>query len=306
MRRLVACASCKRQYDASKLQAGTKFRCRCGSVMKVVRARDHDSKVVRCSSCGGPREKNSIACSHCGSDFTLHDRDLHTICAHCQTRVSDKARYCHSCGTPIVPEETMGESTSSTCPACRNKRQMHSRRLGDATVSSLECDGCAGLWLGIEVFEHLAKTAKKQKTIPVFRRSPRRADPDATPRPKPREGYRPCPVCRELMNRRNYGLSPRGGVNSGTVIDYCRDHGIWFDNGELAAILEWLREGGSFQVPGKTVELPKPTSNAPSYDVGTFASRPIRRSSSTFSLEDIFSPSHGSLLDDVLDSMFGL
>ena len=50
--------------------------------------------------------------------------------------------------------------------------------------------------------------------------------------------YRPCPTCAKLMNRSNYG----GG--SGIVLDACRDHGLWFDKGELAAIVEFLEKGG--------------------------------------------------------------
>ena len=40
------------------------------------------------------------------------------------------------------------------------------------------------------------------------------------------------------MNRSNYG----GG--SGIVLDACRDHGLWFDKGELAAIVAFLEKGG--------------------------------------------------------------
>jgi Zn-finger nucleic acid-binding protein len=40
------------------------------------------------------------------------------------------------------------------------------------------------------------------------------------------------------MNRSNYG----GG--SGIVLDACRDHGLWFDKGELAAIVDFLEKGG--------------------------------------------------------------
>jgi hypothetical protein len=45
-------------------------------------------------------------------------------------------------------------------------------------------------------------------------------------------------VCRELMNRINYGHE------SGVIIDVCRELGIWFDADALACILAWLRAGG--------------------------------------------------------------
>ena len=45
--------------------------------------------------------------------------------------------------------------------------------------------------------------------------------------------YVTCPVCSELMLRRNFGES------SGVVVDVCSQHGVWFDRGELGTILEF-------------------------------------------------------------------
>ncbi|MDL1951377.1 hypothetical protein FBQ97_16410 [Acidobacteria bacterium ACD] len=50
--------------------------------------------------------------------------------------------------------------------------------------------------------------------------------------------YRPCPSCGTLMNLLNYA----GG--SGVIVDACRDHGTWFDRGELTAIVDFLEGGG--------------------------------------------------------------
>ena len=44
------------------------------------------------------------------------------------------------------------------------------------------------------------------------------------------------------MNRRNFGR------RSGTVVDTCKEHGIWFDAQELGDILKWLRQGGEQRV----------------------------------------------------------
>ena len=40
------------------------------------------------------------------------------------------------------------------------------------------------------------------------------------------------------MHRRNYGR------RSGVVLDTCSQHGLWFDQGELDSILDWIRHGG--------------------------------------------------------------
>jgi Zn-finger nucleic acid-binding protein len=49
--------------------------------------------------------------------------------------------------------------------------------------------------------------------------------------------YVACPVCGELMLRRNFGET------SGVVIDVCSAHGVWFDRGELGKILEFCATG---------------------------------------------------------------
>ena len=48
---------------------------------------------------------------------------------------------------------------------------------------------------------------------------------------------RRSPTCGELMNRTNYSR------RSGVIIDICPGHGTWFDHGELAGILKWIRDG---------------------------------------------------------------
>ena len=59
-------------------------------------------------------------------------------------------------------------------------------------------------------------------------------------RPQSKISYRPCPVCKKMMNRTNFG------TKSGVVIDQCRDHGIFLDGGELRRLLEWQKAGGHF------------------------------------------------------------
>ena len=55
--------------------------------------------------------------------------------------------------------------------------------------------------------------------------------------------YVACPVCRALMNRRNFG-----GV-SGVIVDVCAKHGTWFDRGELPRVLAFVESGGLTHLP---------------------------------------------------------
>ncbi len=49
---------------------------------------------------------------------------------------------------------------------------------------------------------------------------------------------RACPVCKELMYRRNWG------EHSGVIVDRCEQHGTWYDEGEVEKIREYIELGG--------------------------------------------------------------
>lgn len=248
MRLLVACPKCHRQYDARGRRPGSRFRCHCGEAVTVHAPRGHDARVVRCSGCGAPREEGSSRCAFCHADFTLHERDLHTVCPVCMCRVSDRAKFCHSCGSELGFEMTVDEITELSCPACGKDSALVSRMIGDGRVSVMECPRCVGLWLSQSTFVRLTVEATRATSAaPALgpRDSSRRtkvAAPPPAPQTTRRSYYRPCVVCAKLMQRTQYGHG------SGVVIDVCYDHGVWFDANELPQILAWLRGGGPKQI----------------------------------------------------------
>lgn len=239
LRRLAACPRCGLQYDVSGRVAGLQFHCSCGETIEIPAGEPHRAAVVRCSACGAPREGGRAACGYCGADFTLHERDLHTICPDCMARISDRARYCHNCGLLIAPVASAGFDTGRPCPACGEVSRLVSRSLGGEAITVLECGRCAGLWLGNEVFEHLERRSRQQASTSEGRPpEPARMPPTADSGEAPARHYRPCPLCSSLMHRRNYGR------RSGVIVDTCRQHGLWFDQGELEAVVGWIRGGG--------------------------------------------------------------
>ena len=161
LRRIVACPQCGMQYDASGRDAGSRFRCVCGTLVTVNDVLPHDASVVRCSSCGGPRQHDSRACTFCSADFTLHERDLQTMCPGCMSRISDRARYCHACGLPIVPQGTVGSLSDHHCPVCGEAHRLFARHIDDGVVTVLECDCCAGVWVGRRIFALLESRARQ-------------------------------------------------------------------------------------------------------------------------------------------------
>jgi len=214
--------------------------------------------MVRCSSCGAARLEGTTRCPYCESEFTLHERDLNTVCPHCLALVSDRARFCHHCGTGLVPELDAGTESELLCPGCQDGRRLVSRRLGEENVAALECGTCAGLWIGHDAF-HLLLERARHDVLPdgTFLDPPRELaagvglPPGAASArgPRHRSFYRPCPVCGEAMNRRNYGHS------SGVIIDLCKGHGVWFDADELARILAWVRAGGDRKSAAESPEV---------------------------------------------------
>jgi len=76
--------------------------------------------------------------------------------------------------------------------------------------------------------------------------------------------YRNCPKCRSSMQRINFDR------RSGVVIDSCKDHGVWFDAGELKRVAQYLNElpePAAKAQPERTRKKAAPI--APRADVGT-------------------------------------
>ncbi len=261
LRLIVACDRCARQLDATGLAAGSRFRCACGELLTVPAATSHQAAVVRCSSCGAPRQGQALSCGFCGADFTLREQDLDTICPKCLARISGKGRFCHHCATPLLVEERAGEPSEHTCPACgaqgrtfggrtsggrTSGRRLSSRRLGspkpgEAAFSALECGVCGGLWIGAEAFQRLAERARAGEVEALSPGGPQTVVPAVSePKGKRKKAplYRGCPICSGLMNRQNYGRS------SGIILDVCARHGVWFDADELERLLAWIKRGG--------------------------------------------------------------
>lgn len=230
MRLLVRCSQCRQKYDATKRGVGSQFRCRCGQVVEVRQPPSHEASVIHCAACGASREKGSRACQYCGGDFTIHELDLNTVCPGCLARVSDRARYCHHCATPLAGQAVAGDEQPFHCPHCVD-RPLLSRHLESISTSVLECQVCAGLWIGLESFhDMLTSEARGGQGASVSHRRP-------TAPPSEAKRYRACPECRQLMTPRQVG-------KSGIVVDICGEHGIWLDCDELSHLIAWMRGGG--------------------------------------------------------------
>lgn len=247
---IVECNKCKHQYSLHEKRVGENFSCFCGNLLTVPSVKIHDAAVVRCTSCGGSRGKDKEPfCRYCGSSFTLHERDLNTICPHCMTRISSKAHFCHSCATPIVADTDDFIATNMPCPCCDGSN-LHSRNMKSDAFNVKECDRCAGLWLTADVFRHLENKTQKEAASGVQAQATEH-DYGRSEVINPENFYKKCPQCHVVMHRRNYAKS------SGIVVDVCAKHGMWFDIHELDEILNFIRSGLLLKQQEKSARLAK-------------------------------------------------
>lgn len=238
---LISCPRCRRQYDVTGFPVGTRVRCECADLLTAEARRPRTPKPLKCGRCGGALRADASKCDYCGGEFTLEERGLSGVCPQCFARLLKDARYCMECGVLILPQALKAVREGAVCPRC--KGALRSRAVGK--TSFVECGSCAGLWLAQEDMEAICETADTQELVS-------RAIADAVPtRPvDPTRGatYVPCPTCKSLMTRRNFGGS------SGVLIDLCRGHGVWLDHKELERILAFVRRGGLLQARQREVE----------------------------------------------------
>jgi Zn-finger nucleic acid-binding protein len=99
-----------------------------------------------------------------------------------------------------------------------------------------ECDGCRGLWVPAASFDALVAHARTREHAQAS--DGLGPETPAHPRPATAVTYRKCPVCRQVMNRKNFGRI------SGVIVDWCRADGTWLDASELEAIGAFVAGGG--------------------------------------------------------------
>jgi Zn-finger nucleic acid-binding protein len=137
------------------------------------------------------------------------------------------SKHCQRCGaTAAVPEVKAAKDRK--CPRCQS--DMVSVTIGAAGV--LECERCLGLWLDVPSFEKICADREQQSAVLGA------ASHAGAAHETSKVNYVPCPECSQLMNRINFARC------SGVIVDFCKQHGTWFDRDELSRIVEFIRGGG--------------------------------------------------------------
>lgn len=180
-----------------------------------------EALALTCSHCGGTLAVGDHACTYCGSAVAARRCDR---CFHLNLAAAD---HCAACGAELGLEPVPKPSTYA-CPRCAIELDAVPTGRGDFV---LDCSRCGGQFVEHATLRALCEDRvqlslgnTKRWTIP-----PQRAE---------EVHYLPCPICRTLMNRKNFG------ERSGVLVSACREHGIWVESGGLARILAFVETGG--------------------------------------------------------------
>lgn len=184
-----------------------------------------DAATLNCPMCGASAATDATQCAHCQARLAT------VACPSCFGMLFLGSRFCPHCGEKAA-RSSGPDAEPRQCPGCHT--DLHAVALGASNVH--ECARCEGLWVDVETFQEICADREQQAAV-LGGAAP---DPLSAPLHLALDDvrYRPCPVCRKLMNRANF--SDRSGI----IIDLCRGHGTWFDRDELRRIVEFIRAGG--------------------------------------------------------------
>ena len=145
-------------------------------------------------------------------------------CDYCGKKFSDSMRLCPFCNAEYTKDAV---HETPVCPLCTVELEAFDFK-GDIID---KCPKCQGIWLGSSDFRKLTseRSVFQDETIPwEHKRKP----------VEPKKKYLKCPVCESVMSRRIFKRI------SGVLIDVCRQHGVWLDEGELEQIRSFVASGG--------------------------------------------------------------
>ncbi len=150
------------------------------------------------------------------------------------------AQHCSGCGSElglIVESQLLQDAHCSDC-------HQPLEAIKEPAGTLLGCRHCGGQFVEHALFRSLIQHAETVgAAIPnaPYKRPPPKAALE-------RVHYRPCAVCGQMMNRKNFGGA------SGVIVDVCAKHGTWFDAGELPQVLEFVQTGGLVRERARDLE----------------------------------------------------
>jgi Zn-finger nucleic acid-binding protein len=180
-------------------------------------------ETLNCPNCGAGVASDSTSCEFC------HTRLKTVACPNCLGLMFFGSKFCDHCGSEAVAAENLADADLGKCPRCA----IGLKKLDIDKISLGECTRCDGVWSEAETFEKICLDRDERSAALTFFGNRPVTEPAKVP-----IRYVACPVCKQLMNRSNFARS------SGVIIDLCKEHGVWFDAGELPKIVQFIESGG--------------------------------------------------------------
>jgi len=180
--------------------------------------------AFNCPNCGASVAPDSPSCCYCGSAIAVR------VCPSCFGAVSVGMLHCPHCGAEASNSEPQ-KADAFNCPRC----EVNLSPIGVGKHILQVCAQCGGIWADKNAFQGICTHEEDQEAVLGFQSN---ASPAPVQASKPRRAYIPCPKCGKLMNQKNFSGS------SGVILDWCRDHGSWFDKDELRKIVAFIKDGG--------------------------------------------------------------
>jgi Zn-finger nucleic acid-binding protein len=188
-----------------------------------------DTRIHRgaynCPNCGAGASPEAVRCAYCHSGLATQ------VCFSCFGAIAWGMKHCPSCGAPAANGRP-DENASRRCPRCEAEFlhvEIRARKLS-------ECPVCGGLWVDQDTFQQICTDQEQQEAVMNILLGPPQASTDAPG--KTQRLYIPCPECGKLMNRRHFAGC------SGIIVDWCKNHGTWFDREELKQVVQFIQAGG--------------------------------------------------------------
>lgn len=192
--------------------------------------------MALCSSCSAPLPANTCLCSYCG---TRNDMDFAAVNRFTIAR----------------------EPSRRLCPDCASQLETVKVDTGTGLFAIERCQHCFGLFFDVgEVPAFLEASVSPAFAVNLREIATINEERGNFSRPI---RYLKCPECGTMMSRVNYG------TKSGVVVDQCREHGIWLDNGELVHLMEWKKAGGELLPKREARESKEYQRPHPSFPMGT-------------------------------------
>ena len=177
--------------------------------------------MARCQSCSAPLPANINLCSYCKvrNDVDLHGKHHYSVSSKHSKRI---------------------------CPQCQIPLQTIKLKLKEAFYIE-RCKSCFGLFFDPGEIETLLESTVSN-VFEINVKLLKNINKDRY-QLKKQFSYVKCPVCSILMNRVNFAH------RSGVIIDQCKKHGIWLNNGEITHLMEWQKAGGQLLQEKKEQQL---------------------------------------------------